>query len=390
MKLLFILLSFTSLKLGYSQTNIKVNEKAPKINITHWIENVPERKDLSEKYIVLEFWATWCGPCIAAVPHLNEIQNEFNQKDLYYISITDEPVELVQRILKRIPFNSMVVTDSTKETQVNFGDGVKGLTAYPLTILINKQGMIKWIGEPKDLNNELMKKFLSDQDLKINQGILQLGNTIEDEIKNEEINQFITLSRDKKINYYFNLKESKSKFPGSSTSGNVFDLTSYTLKDIYKKVFNISNIILPANLLDKKFDLLYKNTIGEVGLQRLEKELLEKLDLNKQLIFKKTSFHAVTVKDSSLLEKTTDINSSSRSSADDKILFTGYTINNTLDELSKISRAGFRFMEKNDSKYDFIINTKSNNDIIKSFKSYGLNLKDTTADLEFIILKNIK
>ena len=167
-KLVYILalLSFGNI---YTQSNIAVNEKAPAINITDWIENIPDDKNLNNKYIVLEFWATWCGPCIAAVPHMNQIQKEFDQKDLYYISITDESIAKVERSLKRIKFKSIVVTDLTKETQVSFGDGVEGLEVYPLTVLIDNSGIIKWIGKPKNLNSNIMSEFLSNKsDQKVN------------------------------------------------------------------------------------------------------------------------------------------------------------------------------------------------------------------------------
>ena len=121
MKNLLFLLTLFSMSNIYAQSNIKVNEKAPNINITDWIENVPDDKNLENKYIVLEFWATWCGPCIAAVPHMNDIQKAFTQEDLYYISITDESIAKVERSLKRIQFKSIVVTDVSGQTQINFG-----------------------------------------------------------------------------------------------------------------------------------------------------------------------------------------------------------------------------------------------------------------------------
>ena len=63
---------------------------------------------------------------------MNDLQKNVDKEDVYFISITDESVDKVKRSLKRIDFRSIVVTDQTKATQVNFGDGKKGLTPYPL------------------------------------------------------------------------------------------------------------------------------------------------------------------------------------------------------------------------------------------------------------------
>ena len=49
---------------GYSQSELKNNQIAPEIKITNWLKNAPADKTLANKFIVLEFWATWCKPCL--------------------------------------------------------------------------------------------------------------------------------------------------------------------------------------------------------------------------------------------------------------------------------------------------------------------------------------
>jgi hypothetical protein len=94
---------------------------------------------------------------------MNELQSKIENPDVLFISITDESVDKINRTLERIDFKSSVVTDVTKQTQVDFGDGEKGLEAYPMTILIDSEGIIRWIGGPKQLSTEILDKFLNNE-----------------------------------------------------------------------------------------------------------------------------------------------------------------------------------------------------------------------------------
>jgi len=70
-KILFAILTITTTSL-FAQKELRVGEDVPSIVIEKWIANAPQNKDFRNKAIVLEFWATWCAPCIVAIPFLNE------------------------------------------------------------------------------------------------------------------------------------------------------------------------------------------------------------------------------------------------------------------------------------------------------------------------------
>ena len=55
----------------FSQINLEIGGKSPAIIIANWTSNSPENKKFKGKFIVLEFWATWCLLFIKYVPHLN-------------------------------------------------------------------------------------------------------------------------------------------------------------------------------------------------------------------------------------------------------------------------------------------------------------------------------
>ena len=111
-KILLIIITLLGSNVASSQNELVVGKMAPNINITDYIFNTPSDKNFKNKFILLEFWATWCGPCLEEVPSLNKLQEKFkSKKDFVFISITNEKPDKVLRTLKRIPFNSIVVSD---------------------------------------------------------------------------------------------------------------------------------------------------------------------------------------------------------------------------------------------------------------------------------------
>ena len=154
-----ILLSFLSFfsELSFSQTP-EPGQKAPEIKITG-IVSTPVSGNM-KKVIVLEFWATWCAPCVAAIPHLNDLEEKFSGK-INFISMTSENVRKVKDFLTRHVMRSQVVTDTTGTTFKNYG-----ITHIPQTFIIDTTGIIAWHGGPLDLNEMVLNSILSGQSIK--------------------------------------------------------------------------------------------------------------------------------------------------------------------------------------------------------------------------------
>lgn len=98
-----------------------------------------------EKLTVIDFWATWCKPCIKAIPELNTIHENFKEKGVAFISINcDGPRSVAKAIPMgnslKIKYPLLLDINSDVKNQLN-------LSAFPTLIIINSEGQIVWIHE---------------------------------------------------------------------------------------------------------------------------------------------------------------------------------------------------------------------------------------------------
>src|SRR5262249_43056309 len=65
--------------------SLKVGDPAPALKVSRWLQGKEVKKFEPGQVYVVEFWATWCGPCIAAMPHLAELQARYKGKGVTVI-----------------------------------------------------------------------------------------------------------------------------------------------------------------------------------------------------------------------------------------------------------------------------------------------------------------
>jgi len=92
---------------------------------------------LRGKVVVLEFWATWCSPCVADIPVLNSLAASLDPAKVQFISIDDEDPALVERFLAKHPISGWVGLDTTGKTLETYG-----VLQRPTTIVIGPDGRV--------------------------------------------------------------------------------------------------------------------------------------------------------------------------------------------------------------------------------------------------------
>jgi len=107
------------------------------------------------KPTLVEFWATWCPPCLKSIPHLNDLNKKYSEKGLQILGITDEDRATVAAFVKDTPMDYHVALDEGSQYAAKFG--IRGI---PHAFLVDREGKIVWDGHPLALKESDIEPLL--------------------------------------------------------------------------------------------------------------------------------------------------------------------------------------------------------------------------------------
>lgn len=164
------LLGLFSVQAAAAEVTLHIGDKAPSLDIEHYVHKGKDgmgkvTKFEKDKIYVVEFWATWCGPCIQSMPHLVELQNKYRGEGVQIISISDEDLETVEELLsQKYPGKDETFEELTSAYTLTVDpDGsvsedymrAAGQNGIPASFLVGKTGLVEWIGHPMELDEPL-------------------------------------------------------------------------------------------------------------------------------------------------------------------------------------------------------------------------------------------
>ncbi|MCB0725747.1 MAG: TlpA family protein disulfide reductase [Ignavibacteriae bacterium] len=156
-KLLFTLLFMLLSSYSFSQSGVSVGDKAPDPTIDEWVKGTPVTSFEEGKVYVVEFWGTWCGPCIENIPHLSNLQKEYSADGLTIIGVATHEFdgrEALDKFMKERG-NEMEYTvayDGDLSMEIKWDTGVKNEEQFrlPLSFIIDRDGYVVFVGHPSD------------------------------------------------------------------------------------------------------------------------------------------------------------------------------------------------------------------------------------------------
>ena len=145
-----------------AKPSLNIGDSAPAFHVTDWYKGDAVTMDATKTYIV-ECWATWCGPCIAAFPHLSEIA-QANKDKITVIGVNvwekKKPEEVKAFVEKQgAKMNYLVAADGEGVIANNWLKAA-GQNGIPSAFIVHK-GKVNWIGHPAKMNQDLLDSIIA-------------------------------------------------------------------------------------------------------------------------------------------------------------------------------------------------------------------------------------
>ncbi len=152
-----------------AEPTLKVGDPAPKLLPAKWVQGQPVKDFQKGKAYIVEFWATWCGPCRVSIPHLNEIHNKYKDKGLIVIGqdcwerddglVAPFVEKMADKMTYRVALDDKESDKKGKMAQTWMA--AAGRNGIPSAFLVDTKGIIAWIGHPMQLKDSVIEEVLA-------------------------------------------------------------------------------------------------------------------------------------------------------------------------------------------------------------------------------------
>jgi len=132
----------------------------PALDLTGWVNGQVKPEDMKGKVVVVDLYATWCGPCIAAIPHNNELLKKYKDKGLVIVGVctSKNGQEKMEKTAKDKGIEYPTARDpqlkAEKAWQVHY---------YPTYAVVDRKGIVRVVGLQPDHVEDVVKKLLAEK-----------------------------------------------------------------------------------------------------------------------------------------------------------------------------------------------------------------------------------
>jgi thiol-disulfide isomerase/thioredoxin len=127
----------------------KLGDPAKPLAIKEWVKGKAVDVLDGKHIYVVEFWATWCGPCKRSIPHLSEVQQKLKDKGVVIVGISDEPATKVKPFVDQMgdKMDYVVACDDDRKSNVDYMQAYEQ-RGIPTAFVVGKDSKVIWVGHP--------------------------------------------------------------------------------------------------------------------------------------------------------------------------------------------------------------------------------------------------
>jgi thiol-disulfide isomerase/thioredoxin len=141
---------------------LKIGDPAPPLRATKWLQGTEVKEFAKDRIYVVEFWATWCGPCIVMMPHMGEMQTEYRSKGVTFIGFSaQDPNNSLEKVAAMVEKRGKKLgyTFAFADNRETYDSWMRaaGQSGIPCCFVVGKTSKIEYIGHPMYLDIVLPK-----------------------------------------------------------------------------------------------------------------------------------------------------------------------------------------------------------------------------------------
>jgi thiol-disulfide isomerase/thioredoxin len=131
----------------------------PALDLADWTNGQVKPADMKGKVVIVDFYATWCGPCMAAIPHNNELLKKYKDKGLVIVGVctSNRGQDKMEQTVKARGMEYPTARDPQLKSQKAWE-----VQYYPTYAIVDRKGIVRIIGLQPPHVEEVVKKLLAE------------------------------------------------------------------------------------------------------------------------------------------------------------------------------------------------------------------------------------